>query len=626
MLTKRQQEILSILDNNKSYIKGMELASEVGCSLKTLQNEIKELKIILHDYEIDIESTTGKGYHLCIHNDSLYMKLKSSSIETKDFQDFNNQSFRITYILAKLLMNNDYIKADHLSEDMYISRSSVSGDIKIVKKILEKYHLSIEHKPNYGMKVIGAEKDKRNCIIKEQLGVNAGYSRMKKEMISVVTDIVVDILMSTKYRISDVVLQNLVLHICVSVQRMVDGIYIEQKQYIYKYAHEQEIARKILEKLSNIYNFEIVENEILYLALYLLGKKSYEENDLISLETDQFINDMLNYIKLKNNIDFYGDVELKISLALHCVPLFIRLENHMQLQNTMIQDIRVNFPLAYDVAVIAASYISQEKGFVLSEDEIAYLAVHFSLSLSKKENKNNPKRVLIICNARRGDRLMIQHTFLKQFNDMVSDLEIMNALEIPYVNIDEYDCVFTTFLNHPSIPSRAIRINFFIDDKDIRRIKRALLGESETSELLKYFKEEYFMGVIEAKNKEDVIRQMCQRACLYNDFDENLYDACIRREELGTTAYGHRIALPHPDSLISHQTIVVTAILKKPILWNDEKVQLIFLICVKRENHKDLRILFECISKLMMNDQSISDIIYKPNYQMLIQNIERMLG
>ena len=196
--------------------------------------------------------------------------------------------------------------------------------------------------------------------------------------------------MSTKYRISDVVLQNLVLHICVSVQRMVDGIYIEQKQYIYKYAHEQEIARKILEKLSNIYNFEIVENEILYLALYLLGKKSYEENDLISLETDQFINDMLNYIKLKNNIDFY-DRQLKISLALHCVPLFIRLENHMQLQNTMIQDIRVNFPLAYDVAVIAASYISQEKGFVLSEDEIAYLAVHFSLSLLKRKEKRTQK-------------------------------------------------------------------------------------------------------------------------------------------------------------------------------------------------------------------------------------------
>ena len=52
---------------------------------------------------------------------------------------------------------------------------------------------------------------------------------------------------------------------------------------------------------------------------------------------------------------------------------------------------------------------------------------------------------------------MIQHTFLKQFNDMVSDLEIMNALEIPYVNIDEYDCVFTTFLNHRSIPSIVFR-------------------------------------------------------------------------------------------------------------------------------------------------------------------------
>lgn len=626
MLTKRQQKIFLILDNNRTiYIKGITLATEIGCSLKTLQNEIKELKTIIQDYDIDIESMTGKGYHLCIRNQKRYDEFKLTFAE-KNHQDFNDQSFRITYILTKMLMKEEYTKSDDLAEEMFISRSSVSGDIKIVKKILQKYHLTIEHKPNYGMKVIGLEKDKRDCIINEQLGLNIEYPTVKKEMISIVTDIVVDILILAKYRISDVVLQNLVLHICVSIQRMVNGIYIEQKQYIHKYAHEQEIARKILNKLSTIYDFEVKDNEILYLALYLLGKRSYDENDIISLEIDQFINDMLKYIKLKNNIDFYGDVELKISLALHFVPLFVRLENHMQLQNTMVQDIRTNFPLAYDVAVIAASYVNKEKGYVLSEDEVAYLAVHFSLSLAKKENKDNPKKVLVICNARRGDHLMIQHIFLKQFNELISGLDIINALEIPYTNIDEYDCIFTTFLNHPLIPSRAIRINFFIDEKDIRRIKKALLGESEASELLKYFKEEYFMGVIEAKDQQDVIFQMCQRACLYNDFDENLYDACIRREELGSTAYGHKIALPHPDSLISNKTIVVTAVLKKPIIWNEQKVQLIFLICVERGNQKDLRVLFECLSKLMMDDQCISNIIYKPDYKMLIHYIKKLLG
>ena len=98
----------------------------------------------------------------------------------------------------------------------------------------------------------------------------------------------------------------------------------------------------------------------LFLAIHLLGKRSYEENDLISKEIDYFVNGMLEEIKIKTDIDFYGDVELKISLALHLVPLLVRLESQMQLQNTMIQDIQANYPLAYDVAVIAASYISDK--------------------------------------------------------------------------------------------------------------------------------------------------------------------------------------------------------------------------------------------------------------------------
>lgn len=40
---------------------------------------------------------------------------------------------------------------------------------------------------------------------------------------------------------------------------------------------------------------------------------------------------------------------------------------------------------------------------------------------------------------------MIQHTFLKEFNEMISDLEIINALEIPQYNLDDYDCIFATF-------------------------------------------------------------------------------------------------------------------------------------------------------------------------------------
>ena len=53
-------------------------------------------------------------------------------------EDFNNQSFRITYILTELLITDKYVKSDYLADKMYICRSSVSSDIKIVKKNIRK--------------------------------------------------------------------------------------------------------------------------------------------------------------------------------------------------------------------------------------------------------------------------------------------------------------------------------------------------------------------------------------------------------------------------------------------------------------------------------------------------------
>lgn len=385
MLNERQKQIFLCLDENKnSFIKGIELANKVNCSLKTLQNTVKEMKIILEKYQLEIISMTSKGYNLIIHDQQEYNDFKQLLLESDDKKDFNNQGYRITYILSTLLSDNHFVKADDLASQMYVSRSSVSSDLKIVKRVLEKYQLKIEHKPNYGMIVVGLEKDKRDCIIKEQLELQLGHSTIKKEWLATISDIVVDSLMKAKYRISDVVLQNLVLHICVSIQRMQHGIYIDNPQMARQYGHEHVIAKKILDELASIYHFIVTENEISFLAIHLLGKRSYEENDLISKEIDYFVNGMLEEIKIKTDIDFYGDVELKISLALHLVPLLVRLESQMQLQNTMIQDIQANYPLAYDVAVIAASYISEQKHYQLSSDEVGYLAVHFSLSLSKK--------------------------------------------------------------------------------------------------------------------------------------------------------------------------------------------------------------------------------------------------
>lgn len=635
MLTKRQIQILEELEQHTTdFIKGNRLAACVGCSLKTLQNDMKEVKQQIEMHGGEILSITSKGYQFLLHDASAYQAWKML-LDTRSQKepDFNDPAFRVSYILMKLLAHDAYIKSEELADEMYISRSRISIDLKEVKEVLTQYDLAIEQKPNYGIRICGLEKNKRLCIVKEQLPLNEWREfhtsgEQKNKMIAFISDVIVETLMNAHYKISDIVFQNLVLHVYVAVNRMMEADYLERDQAMEALppnAHEILIAKRILKKLQEQWSFELNDCEIQYLAMNLLGKRSYDNDEIITTQMDTMVNDILEVIREKLGIDLTGDIELRISLALHMIPLISRVKFNMQLKNSMIDEIKQYFTLAYDMATIAASYLTQAQQIHLQEDEIAYLAVHFNLALQKKMNKVNPKKVLIICNSRRGDSLMIQHTLLKWFDEMISQLDIVNAIEVPLYDLDSYDCIFATFLHHENIPKRAIRINFFLNQQDKNRIERALKGESEAQEVLRYFDPSLCIFDQKEEDKDALIQRLCKRANEVNSFDEDLYQAVMRREELGYTAFGNGIAVPHPDSLISLKTTVITAILKKPIAWGPQKVQLVFLICVEKGNQKDLRSLFECISLLMANPDVISDIIEQQDFEALKQALTKLM-
>ena len=63
-------------------------------------------------------------------------------------------------------MNEEnFVKIDYLSEELYISRNTISNILKKIENDLAIYNLEIERRPNYGVRIVGSELDKRICII-----------------------------------------------------------------------------------------------------------------------------------------------------------------------------------------------------------------------------------------------------------------------------------------------------------------------------------------------------------------------------------------------------------------------------------------------------------------------------
>lgn len=638
MITARQLQILTELElvkKDSEFIKSAMLAEKLNVSTKTIKNDIKALKSELMEQGASIVSETNKGYKLKINDKSKFHSYKVENINSHNSRfDFSDQLVRVGYILKKLMEASDYIKSEEIADEMYISHSRINVDLKLVRNILKKYKLQIVHKSNYGIKIDGLEMNRRLCIVKEKIPMYQfkniiGQDNVKNILLEDISDVVTEVLLKHQYKISDIIFQNLLLHIFVSIQRIDSCKYMEQDMDIKNdngFGHEIIIAEEIMKQLSLKYNIKLNDTEIKYLAINLHGKRSYEKHDMISEETDKLVEDILYEIKRKMYLDLTYNVQLRISLALHIIPLISRLECNMQLKNMMLEEIKQSYTLAYDMATYAACFISNLYGVKVSEDEVAYLAAHFNLALEYQVESNNPKKILIIGSARRGDTLLMKHKLQKWFRDIISKIDMINLIELKTVDLDQYDVVFTTFLNNEDIPENAIKINYFLNEGDYNRIEKALNGELFSKDLLNYFKDDLFINSDKSNTHEEVIKNMCKLLEDKYGLNNELYNSVIRRESLGFTSFGNMIAIPHTDSLITKETLVAINILEKPILWGNEKVRIVLLISVAKYGEKELVSLFDAISKLIKDKSAVEKILKNPTYSNFIDILEGLLN
>ena len=68
------------------------------------------------------------------------------------------------------------------------------------------------------------------------------------------------------------------------------------------------------------------------------------------------------------------------------------------MKNPILQDIKREYPLAYEMATQACSVLQDVSPNPIKEDEIGYIAVSFALALERQKAKEwAPKNILIVC-------------------------------------------------------------------------------------------------------------------------------------------------------------------------------------------------------------------------------------
>lgn len=619
--------ILKIISENR-FVSAKNLAIECRCSDKTIRTRIREINDNLKGAKII--SKPRYGYCLEIIDENLY---NQSIKQINDLYKLpNNSKERVEFLLRLLLLSNQYYKRDDLSDILYISSKTLSHDIQKLEQIIKKYDLRIERRPNYGIKVIGSEFNFRLCL--SSLMFQNENDGEIADQLNLISKILTEIFEKYHFKMSDIALQNLINHIYISMNRIKQGWTIVPKGISLRKMNidiekEYIMAKEICIILKERTDCIFPECEVEYIAIHLAGKKMWtdSENFVVTQEIMKLTGNILNRVYEKFHIDFRHNLELKLGLCKHLVPMKFRINLNMNMRNPLLNKIKENYLYAYTIGEYACSIISSYYGKSIEDDEIGYIALHFALAIEQEQTFVTKKNILIVCASGLGTSQFLLYKYKEEFGKYIDKIEACGERELNKIDIQHFDYIFSTvpILSKVDIP--IIQIDYFLNKNDIQTISKILTNENQ--HMYKYYSKELFIVNLNCKDRKEIIKEMCHTISLYEDIPQTFEKSILEREAITSTEFGNHVALTHPLEPLSQRTFACVAVLKDAIIWKEKEIKVVFLISIEQKKNKNIQDFYKMTSKLLMSEKYMNQFIKNPTFEDLmtiLSTIEREYG
>ncbi|MDI3481228.1 MAG: putative licABCH operon transcriptional regulator [Tepidanaerobacteraceae bacterium] len=90
---------------------------------------------------------------------------------------------------------------------------------------------------------------------------------------------------------------------------------------------------------------------------------------------------------------------------------------------------------------------------------------------------------------------------------------------------------------------------------------------------------------------------------------QNYPELVFEREKISSTSFGNLVAIPHPIIMNAYETVISAAILDKPIVWGNHKVQVVFMFAIKTGDRKKLDFLYNHIVEVIDDLKRVKKLI-----------------
>ncbi|MCI1592365.1 BglG family transcription antiterminator [Heyndrickxia oleronia] len=596
-MDQRHLYIIQRLNKSDLPVSGTILSNELNVSSRSIRTFIKQINEQLNKDLAQIVSLPGSGYQLNIFNFIDFTKwMEEENRKTEQVNDINRQR----WIMEYLCYEYDYLKIDQASQELYVSRSTISQDIKELKLILQSYHITLESRPNYGIYLSGEEYNIRRCML--QVFPNMGFSESWSQLIK-------DISNTYNILLRPEAIHSILQYIQIAQTRNVKGKWLKELPINIEFLQE-EIEYQISEELSrhlsdNGLSLTVLDSAFLAL-LFIKYRVTSIENERLPKHDHSLYTltvEIVSFLEKEFDLDINQDWRNRF--IRHLLPCLKRAKYGISIQNELLQEIKKQYSLAFDLALKAMLLIKKKFGFDLSEDDGGYLALHFQDA--KTQQPFSKLSVAIVCASGIGSAQILKRKIETIFNNEIEIIGVFDTNGLQSKIKQACHLILSTIpiLEETCYP--VITVNPLLPDQDQKKIK-AFIQQNNQSLL----RPNLFFRNVEIDSDIELITFLAQSIIQQGYAPDEFLPLTIKREKISSTAFGGMIALPHPFNPCGYENVIAIALLKKPILWGEtkEKVQAVFLLSLKKDNEQEIQELYDRLL-LIMDQPSLQTQINK---------------
>ena len=617
MLTRRQSRLLEMLLNNVQGVTGAKLAEYLEVSSRTVRNEVSEINRIWESGSV-IKSSRQRGYFI----------ETADMASVKDYflsEGHGRTEIAVSdrgWVILGMVLKTGQADIFDIGDKLALSEPAVYKEIsRFQKKLMAEYQSGLLKMSGEKLWINEDEAKLRQTlfrIIKNETQNRVHnyswflrtflYDDFDKEEYGWMEKLVKEYFDSRLIQISDDGLYMAVSAVYITIVR----------NYQNHSAPETEKVELAGEELTGFFEYlkaqgiKLENGDIRILGGLLHGFKMISDispEGRISGLSVQILEDFCHDVMEKYHFDLWQSKEFYDNILIHIEYMMRRQETGYEVKNPILNDVKKQYPYAYEISMLMASIIYRYRNCYIQDDEISFIAIFVEHFL---ENVNQKLKAVIISSTRFSVNSIVSSWLRTNFQNQIE----VEAL-LPKHNLEKYleehqvDLIISimdTYV-HPSVAT--FRMDGIPNQYTLTAVN-ALIHKIRMNyrfrEMIKvYFNKESIRIYREKTEFEQVILDLSealkQEDCIFDvrEFAEDV----LQREVNYPTYIGDWFMLPHPLVTFAKKTAIGAAVLKQPLRMQEKEIQLIFLLAMERKQNEQLGVLFELFRHIAGERQAV---------------------